>query len=173
MQELGRVEIEQFLKQLAKSCQQPQTIYILGGGALCLLGNPRRTLDIDYTTPSEQLIEICEIVATEMGIELESVPIEEFVFVPDGVEDRHRRVDVLGQLTVYVYDPYTIALSKVARGFETDLEDVLFLLQKQYINFEQLAEYVQQIIPQAWDFDIDPVELQMYFKELALMWHKE
>lgn len=173
MQELGRIEVELFLNVLADTCQSPQTIYLLGGGALCLLGSLRRTLDIDYTASSEQLADMSESIATKLGLELEAVPIEEFVPVPDGVETRHRQIDVLGNLTVCVYDPYTIALSKIARGFETDLEDVLFLLQKEYILIEQLTDYVEQALPKAWDFDVDPAEMQMYFKELQRLWHNQ
>ncbi len=54
--------------------------------------------------------------------------------MPQGVERRHKRMDRFGQLDVYVFDPYSIALSKVARGFETDLEDVVFLLRRKLIN---------------------------------------
>jgi hypothetical protein len=42
-------------------------------------------------------------------------------------------------------DPYTIALSKLDRGFDTDIEDVLFLLHQKLITFEQL-ELVTAIV---------------------------
>jgi hypothetical protein len=46
--------------------------------------------------------------------------------LPDGAEQRHYKVGQYGSIEVYTYDPYSIALSKIARGFETDIQDVLF-----------------------------------------------
>ena len=48
--------------------------------------------------------------------------------LPPQAQERRRLVGHYGQLDVYVFDLYSIALSKIARGFETDFEDVLFLL---------------------------------------------
>ncbi len=101
-----------------------------------------------------------------MHLELEAVPIEEFIPLPSEAGTRHRWVGQFGGLTVYIFDPYSIALSKVAHGFESDLEDVLFLLRQGLISLEQLAACVEEALPQAWDFDIDPVELRQYFGEL-------
>jgi len=38
-----------FLQQLGENYPNKLTFYLLGGSALCLLGSPRETLDIDYT----------------------------------------------------------------------------------------------------------------------------
>jgi hypothetical protein len=67
---------------------------------------------------------------------------------------------------VFVFDPYSIALSKIARGFESDLEDVLFLLQSELIEWELLERYFHSILPQAPDADIHPGEFVSYFEEL-------
>ncbi|MEZ4644854.1 MAG: hypothetical protein R3E31_19340 [Chloroflexota bacterium] len=62
--------------------------------------------------------------------------------------------------------PYTIALSKLARGFEADLQDVLFLLRQRIIVLDELTRYVEIALPQAWDFDINPADLSLYFDEV-------
>ena len=49
--------LNEFLTRLGERYSNPATLYLLGGSALLLLGNPRQTLDIDYTTdlnPQEQ-----------------------------------------------------------------------------------------------------------------------
>ena len=175
MVELGGPEIQQFLEQLGSRYPGTGTLYLLGGSALCLLGSTRRTLDIDYTleAPAEetgQLQAAIESLAQELKLDLEGVPIEEFVPLPAEANIRHQLVGQFGNLTVYIYDPYTIALSKVARGFETDLEDVLFMLNQALIQLEPLADYVAAAVPQAWDFDIDPAELQAHFAELRRLY---
>lgn len=108
----------------------------------------------------------------EMKLDLEAVPIEEFIPLPGEADTRHRRLDQFGGLTVYIYDPYSIALSKVARGFETDLEDVLFMLRQDLIELEPLADYIDAAVPQAWDFDIDPVELRQHLTELRRLYQR-
>jgi hypothetical protein len=164
---LATAEVQAFLQRLGERYPHPVKLYLLGGSALCLLGSPRRTLDIDYTTeaPSAagtQLQTAIDTLATEMRLELEAVPIAEFIPLPDDAHTRHRWVGQFGGLAVYIYDPYSIALSKVARGFEADLEDVLFLLRQNLIDLEQLTTYVTAALPTAWDFDIDPQEMQQH-----------
>ena len=45
---VDRDRILAFLDAFGKRYLQPTSLFLLGGSALCLLGNPRPTLDIDY-----------------------------------------------------------------------------------------------------------------------------
>jgi hypothetical protein len=115
-----------FLQLLGERFTGTATIYLLGGGALALLGNPRTTVDVDYTFEAEPGLEeqfeatVADL-AAEMRLDVESVPIGEFVPLPPQAYARRWFVGRYGALTVYIFDPYTIALSKIARGFEADL----------------------------------------------------
>ncbi|MCP5093971.1 MAG: hypothetical protein GY943_00300, partial [Chloroflexi bacterium] len=164
-------EIRAFFFFFSQQYTSPANLYLLGGSALCFLGNPRRTVDIYYTfLPSSDLAHglnaAIESLANKMHLELEVVPIEEFVPLPADSDQRHQFIEKFGNLAVYIYDPYTIALSKLSRGFETDLQDVLFLLRQKIIELSELTRYVEAALPQAWDFDIDPKELRLYFNEV-------
>lgn len=168
-------EIQRFLQRLGDRYSGKTDLYLLGGGALCLLGNARPTLDLDYTTgrPEEvagELERLIEGLAREMKLDIEAVPLDEFIPLPAGASTRHRLVSQYGGLSVYIYDLYSIALSKVARGFETDLEDVLFLLRQQLVELEQLAAYVAAALGEAWTFDIDPADLERHLAELRRMY---
>ena len=71
-----------------------------------LLGSARRTLDIDYTLEApgeevEQLRATIEALAMELKLDLEAVPIEEFIPLPGEADTRHRRVGQFGGITVY------------------------------------------------------------------------
>jgi hypothetical protein len=164
-------EIRVFLQRLSERYPQPAALFLLGGGALCLLGNPRRTINVDYaiTTPLENagdFVQAIQALAEEMRIEMEIVAIEEFIPLPPGAEKRHIHIDQFGNLAVYIYDPYTIALSKLARGFEADLQDVLFLLQQGFVTLDSLSRVVEYALPHAWNFDVDPDELRTHFDEV-------
>jgi hypothetical protein len=171
MGDIATAEILDFLRRLGERYPGSGMLYLLGGSALCLLGNPRRTLDIDYVAecPPDQAAELqaaIESLAAEMRLELEAVSLAEFIPLPDGAHTRHRRVGQFGGLTVYVFDPYSIALSKVDRGFEADLQDVLFLLQRGIITLERLEAHVAAALPQAARFDIIPAELQQHLEAI-------
>ncbi len=44
---LTAADVEAFLQRLGERVQEPATLYLVGGSAMCLLGSPRRTLDND------------------------------------------------------------------------------------------------------------------------------
>ena len=146
-------------------------LYLLGGSALCLLGSPRTTIDIDYTVaPFEGTAEGFEALvaklAAEMDLDAEAVPIAEFVPLPPGAGDRKQLVNRYGRLTVYIFDPYTIALSKIARGFEADLEDAMFMLRRGIIDFSSLEGHFRAVLPDAARADIIPDEFRQHFEEV-------
>ena len=62
----------------------------------------------------------------------------------------------LATIEVFVADPYGIALSKLDRGFDTDIEDIVFLIQSQRINIGKLEHVVQEALPQADNYDLNP-----------------
>ena len=49
------------------------------------------------------------------------MPLAEFVPLSAGCEDRHRLVGRYGSVELYIYDPYSLALSKIARGLESEV----------------------------------------------------
>jgi hypothetical protein len=171
MEPVTTANLKSFLQHLGERYPGPATIYLLGGSALGLLGSPRTTLDVDYTfevAPEDQarfqatLVEL----ASEMQLDMDEVPLDEFVPLPPGSRERRRAIGQFGQLEAYIFDPYSIALSKIARGFEADLEDVLFMLREHLIEFEQLERFFQEILPLAPQADIIPDEFRAYFEEI-------
>lgn len=164
-----------FLQRLGARYPGSGTFYLLGGSALALLGNPRTTVDIDYTSEveagsQEQLEAAVTELAGEMRLDVEALPIDEFVPLPPRAIERRRLVGHYGQLAVYIFDPYTIALSKISRGFESDLEDVMFMLREGLIEFGELERHFDTILPDAPKADIIPGEFRDYFEEIRRRW---
>ena len=71
-----------------------------------------------------------------------------------------------GNVDVYLFDLFSIALSKIARGFETDLDDVVFMLNKGLIDMTELERMFRLILPNALKSDIIPGEFQAYFDKV-------
>lgn len=171
MEPVTAVTLKAFLQRLGERCPGPATFYLLGGSALCLLGSPRTTLDVDYTfevapEDADRFQAALTELSAEMRLDLEDVPLAEFIPLPPQAHERRRFIGRFGQLDVYIFDLYSIALSKIARGFEADLEDVVFLLRERLIEFRELERHFKAILPQAPEADIVPREFQAYFAEV-------
>lgn len=171
MESITSQALRHFFERLGESLPAPADFYLLGGSALCLLGSNRETQDVDYSLQdtSPETDAILQKLANELKLDLESVLLGEFIPLPPQAEQRHRLFGKFGSLSVYIFDLYSIALSKIARGFESDLEDVLFLLHHRLIDWGNLSAYFEAIFPHARRADIDPKEFQEYFQTLKKM----
>jgi len=161
--------IQAFLKALGVRYPHPAQLYLLGGSALCLLGSPRPTLDIDYVgddLKKDALQRVMDEIAGEMGLDVEAVPIERFIPVPVNKNERSLRVGKFGKIDVYIFDPYSIALSKIDRGFDTDLDDIIFLIQRGFVDFKKLALVTQDALAQSLKYDLDRAEVLAHLQEL-------
>ena len=171
MEAITSATLETFLRRLGERSSCAGALYLLGGSALCLLGNPRTTVDVDYTleVEAESLEHFQSAVAelaAEMRLDVEAVPLGEFLPLPPQAHQRRRLVGRYGRLDVYLFDLYSIALSKIARGFEADVEDVMFLLRERLIEFEELESLFNAILPDAAKADILPSEFRDHFEEI-------
>ena len=143
-------------------------ITLLGGSALILLGNSRETIDIDFigddVNPSELHRHIVQI-AKENKILLDIVPLEHFIPLPQDSEERAISIGQFGNLSVFIADPYSIALSKIDRGLANDYADIEFLLAKGHIILDMLTKIVQSTIAKSGKYDLNPDFLN-HFEEL-------
>ncbi len=163
MDGVNREALDALLFAVADRYRESATLTLLGGCALALLGSVRPTLDIDYVgddLDKNELQELIERTANEMQIEIEAVPIDQSIPLPEGAEERKISVGRYGSIDVYVLDPYAIALSKLDRGFETDIEDVLFLIRRNLVEITQLELVVTTALERAGEFDMVPTEVR-------------
>ena len=97
---MNNTEIVTILQNLGERLPPASQLVLVGGSALALLGSPRLTIDIDFIGddihPNPLHRTIMQI-AREMQIHVEPVPLEEFIPMPDGNEDRIIRVGQFGK----------------------------------------------------------------------------
>ena len=105
-------------------------------------------------------------IAKEQKIFMEPVAIERFIPLPDGNEERTIRIDQFGNLEVFVADPYSIALSKLDRGFDTDFDDVVFLVRQNLVEVPLLEKITEIALSRAHEFDMNPTVLLAHLQEL-------
>jgi hypothetical protein len=156
---VDNAEIIAILQNLGARLPPDSQLILVGGSALALLGSPRLTIDIDFigddVHPNPLHRTIMQI-AREMQIHVEPVPLERFVPLPEGNEERVIRIGQFGNLEVFIADPYSIALSKLDRGLDTDFDDLVFLIQNNHVDMDEFERILSAALPHARKFDFNP-----------------
>jgi hypothetical protein len=165
---MDNTEIQFILKTLGERVPPNSHLILIGGSALALLGSPRLTIDIDFVGddkhPSEFHKTIMRI-ARELKIHMEPVPMERFIPLPEGNEQRNIRIGQFGNLVIFVADPYSIAFSKLDRGLDTDFDDIVFLIHRNLVELEELERITRNSLSHANKFDFHP-EILVHLDEL-------
>ena len=105
-------------------------------------------------------------IAAQMHLDVEAVPIDQFMPLPDGTQERNLPAGRFGKIEVIILDPYVIAMSKIERGFDTDMEDVIFLVRSGLVHIETLEPMIDTVLEQALKFDIDPIAVRNHWQDL-------
>jgi hypothetical protein len=165
---MDNAEIQSVLQAIGTRVPPSSRLILVGGSALSLLGSPRPTIDIDFIGDDvhpEPLHQIILEIAEELDIDAEPVPLDKFVPLPQGNEERVIRVGQYGNLEIFIADPYSIALSKVDRGADTDYDDLVFLVQHHHVDINEFERMVQEALPHARQFDFHP-DIRKHLQEL-------
>lgn len=168
MKSISIQNMHEFFERLGNHYPNQATLNLLGGSAMILLGSTRDTLDIDYVGDDIQKDDFqiaLEKTANELELETEPVPIDRFIPLPDGNEQRKIFIGHYGNVSVFIIDPYSIALSKLDRGFDADIEDIVFLIERKQIKIEQLEKILKDGLSHAGKFDFHP-EILAHFEGL-------
>lgn len=168
MKVVSRQRVLEFLESLGKRYPKTETLSLLGGSAMLLLGSPRETMDVDYVgndIHKNDFQRALEEIAEDFGLETEAVPIDQFIPLPEGNEQRKIHIGQFGKVAVYVIDPYSIALSKIDRGSDRDFDDIIFLIQNNLITIEDLERITKDGLSHAGKFDFHP-EILAHLQEL-------
>jgi len=153
-----------FLSRLGQRYSAPARLYLFGGSALLWMGGNRNTADIDFTLSAPQadaLRLVISAVASELDLDVEESAPAEFMPLPSGADARHHPIGRYGNLEAFLFDPYSIAVMKIDRAFETDMEDVRFLVQAGHVDLAFLAQCVEEV---AARYD-EPLKLRHNFEE--------
>jgi hypothetical protein len=141
-------QLTEFLTQLGQRCDGPAKIYLFGGSALLVLGSGRSTDDIDFALVAdncEGLRHIIQALAVELDLKLKESAPSGYIPLPTGAEGRHQLIGNFNQVKAYLFDLYSIAVMKLDRGFEIDIEDVKFLLKAGYIELRDLNRFIEDV----------------------------
>jgi len=133
---------DNFLRDVDAKLEAPVELHCIGGFVVeAVYGIPRTTADLDYISidPLTAIPTLEEIAGQQSELKrihnlyLQMVAVQDY---PDGYEERLRKLDLgLKMLQLFFPDPYDLILTKLARNFGRDREDVKKLAQLQNLSF--------------------------------------
>lgn len=145
-------KLQLFFTTIGERCPHPTELFIFGGSALLLLGGQRNTLDVDFTFNNRASAIVRDVifsVANEFNLDVEESIPAEFIPLPAGSDRRHQLLGQFGLVRVFIFDPYSMALMKLDRAFESDIDDVRFLLDNGFLDADKLTLCLEEIAPRA------------------------
>ena len=151
-QPADRSRIDLFLRRLAERFRRPGRVYLVGGTTMVYEGWRAQSLDVDLTfevepTDHDAMLQAIRELKDQLALNVEEASPADFIPLPAGYQDRAIFIKRYGALDVFHFDPYSTALSKIARGTEEDLADVLVLLRAGWLELAILERYFGEIQP--------------------------
>lgn len=144
--------LRNFLEALGRSFHHPARLLLTGGEGLVWRGlrGTTRDVDIAYVVDErwhgEWIRTIRDLIeSTRTSVE-EASPAD-FIPLPPGSADRAQFVERFGSVDVFLYDAYSVALSKLSRGQTQDLDDVRTLLSAGVLDPAELRRLFDAILP--------------------------
>lgn len=178
-EEVDQRRIQDFLETLGERFRHAGRIYLVGGTTMVWEKLRAQTIDIDiaYEIAAEDSAEFTrtiQLLKHELSVNVEEAAPGDFIPLPSGYRERSKFVGRFGSLDVFHFDLYSMALSKLERGRDEDLSDVLLLLSKHEIEMPQLENNFVEILPlfETHSLKGNPVEFQKKFNALLVMWQQ-
>jgi hypothetical protein len=178
-EEVDQRRIQHFLETLGERFRHAGRVYLVGGTTMVWEGLRAQTIDIDiaYEIAAEdsgEFTRTIQLLKHELKVNVEEAAPGDFIPLPAGYHERSKFIGRFGLLDVFHFDLYSMALSKIERGRDEDLSDVLKLLSKNEIDMPQLESSFAEILPrfESHSLKADPVEFKKKFKALQSMWQR-
>lgn len=145
-------------------------MYLTGGATAVLEGWRESTVDIDvrFEPDSDAALRKISELKEELAVNVELASPLDFLPGLPGWQDRSRFRFREGNLEVFDFDPYSQAMSKLARGFELDRKDVRAMVESGLVEPERLLELFAAIEPELYRFPaVDRDELRSAVESLG------
>jgi hypothetical protein len=154
--------LREFARALGSAASHPTRLYLTGGASAVLEGWRASTVDVDLRfEPDDELLRELPALKERLGINVELVSPPDFVPELPGWRERSPIVFSEGTVSVYHFDFYSQALSKIERGFDQDLEDVRAMIASGLVEPSRLAVLYDQVESELYRYPaIDPVALR-------------
>lgn len=171
--------LRRFLRELDAALDRSARIDLTAEASLILAGaRPWTDHPVVYATSPEAAAAIEAAVATLRTPTpwVRESPAD-IVPLPAGHEERARRANnwTAERLSVFHFDPYSVALRVIARGDEPDYHIVLGYLRLGWMTLETMDRMLEELLPRFSSKTLaqDPAEFRRKFKGMRQMWRAD
>ena len=146
-EQVTRERMVLLMKELARRAPRrgAYRVYFVGGGTAVYLGWRRSSIDVDLYSDREVVFRDIQEIKERLNINIEFARPEDFVPPLPRTAGRHVFIDTVGAITFCHYDPYAQLFSKVARGFQRDLEDAREFIRSGLVDPRKLRSLLATI----------------------------
>ncbi len=158
--------IHALARELGRVARAPTRLYLTGGSTAVLEGWRASTIDVDlrFEPESDELLRALRSLKDRLGINIELVSPPDFIPELPGWRERSPCVLREGNLAVHHFDFYSQALSKIERGFDSDLSDVAAMIAGDLVDPARLRALYEAIEPELYRYPA--IELSAFRRKL-------
>jgi hypothetical protein len=149
-----RERIELFMRGLGARVRQPAKVFLTGGSTAVLHGWRDSTVDIDvrFAPELDELFRSLPELKERLHVNIELASPQDFIPPLPGWEERSIFIGREGKIEFFHYDLYSQALSKIERGHSQDTADVQTMLDKGFIEPQELLRLFEAIKPDLYRY---------------------
>lgn len=142
--------VRRLMRELGRISRGPGRIYLIGGASALLEGWRDATVDVDLKLDPEPpgIFEAISRLKNELDVNVELVSPDQFLPLPPDWQSRSVFVVKHSEVEFFHYDFRVQALTKLARGYQRDLEDVRAMLERRLVTRDELAEALDAMRPE-------------------------
>jgi hypothetical protein len=146
--------IRELASALGATPGPPVHLYLTGGATAVIEGWRSSTIDVDlrFEPEDDTLLRALPQLKQRLGINIELASPPDYVPELPAWRSRSPFLFTEGRVSVYHFDPYSQALSKIERGFTHDLEDVGELIARHLVEPARLRELFGAVSDQLYRY---------------------
>jgi hypothetical protein len=151
--------VRRFLQALGARAQQEIRVYLTGGATAVLHGWRPTTVDVDIkiVPDSDEMLQAIPELKESLQINVELASPDQFIPELPGWQERSPFIGREGKVSIYHYDLYAQALSKIERGHARDVADAEEMVRRGLVEPRELLRLFGEIEPSLYRYPaIDP-----------------
>lgn len=158
------------MEYLGSRAPSEARVYFASGTSIVYWGLREKSIDVDLKAEGDGLGRILRDAKRDLEINIEPEHPGNFIPLPKSWRERSPFIKTAGKVHFFHMDPYSVAISKLSRATQKDLNDVKELIRSGRIETSTLNEiyFDEQYQDKLTDqFSIEPTAIGEKIKEIT------
>lgn len=154
---------------LGRHATSEARVYFASGTSIVYWGLREKSIDVDLKVEGQGLGTVIREAKNELNINIEPEHPGNFIPLPPSWRERSPFIKRIGTVQFFHMDPYSVTISKLARGTRKDLDDVRQLIESNKTSVTELRDlFFDEAYQEELDemFSLDPESIGKKIVEL-------